>query len=201
MTVHRLPVASEPNPSRTWLALAMSVFMPAAGANDHVWMIGGGPNRNSSEVQIEQNVIWVSRVLRELPGKPRVDVYFTDGLATGDDVKEQRAAREAWREPLSRVFAEVPATAMAYRNHRVPDVAGGTERSQLVPQLEKSIRHMAPADQGLLVFHGHGSKPDREQNEHRMGLWNNTWLSVRDMEQLVAQAPAGSTVRAVFAQC
>lgn len=183
------------------LIVAVCLCALRAEAMEHVWLIGGGQNRDNSQVQIEQNVIWTSQVLRTLLGERQLHIYFTDGRDPGEDIVELRPDVDPRLEPLVRVYERRSFEAYLYRNHRVPGVEGGTDRGSLVPQLENSLRKLRSGDQALLVFYGHGSKPDREMAEHRIWLWNNTWLGVRHIEDILSQAPVGVTVRLMFLQC
>lgn len=183
------------------LIAAICLMALRVEAMEHVWLIGGGSNRDDSQAQIEQNVIWTAQVLRTLLGERQLHIYFTDGHDQGADTVESRPDVDSRLEPLARVYEHRSSAAYLYRNHRVQGVEGGTDRGVLVPRLEKSFRQLQPGDQALLFFHGHGSKPDREKAEHRIWLWNNTWLGVRHVEQLLSLAPAGVTVRMMFMQC
>src|SRR5690606_16077286 len=65
------------------LLAGLSHLPPARGAEDHVWIVGGGPFPDESQAQIEMNVNWVLETLRErLPGA-RLRVYYTDGEQAG----------------------------------------------------------------------------------------------------------------------
>jgi len=184
--------------------MAAAVWLTLAGtacAQEHVWLIGGGYNRDNSEAQIEQNVIWAATALRHLPGKRRLQIYFTDGLHAGYDVKELRRMPDSSFEPLSRLYEFGRRNLYILRNHRIPGVAGGTARATLEPALLKAFSRLKPGDRVLVVFNGHGTPAKRGHQRHRIWLWNETWLDVRDVERLFSRIPDGVTVRFVFTQC
>ncbi len=193
-TCRRFPAAGS-------LLAILLVLATAAGADEHVWLIGGGNNRLHSEAQIEQNVIWAAKTLRALPGHRRMHLYFTDGHDPGYDIKEILPARDAILEPLSRLYEHGRRHTIILRNHRVPGVQDGTARGILQPALEKDFRRLRAGDRLLLVFNGHGTPARRGHEQHRLWLWNDTWFEVSDLERLFSLVPEGVTTRFVLTQC
>jgi hypothetical protein len=49
--------------------MGLTVALPAARAADHVWLIGGGAHLESSQAQIELNVIWELKSAEVAGGK------------------------------------------------------------------------------------------------------------------------------------
>lgn len=188
-------------PAAVWSFAFLLFWMTNAAADEHVWLIGGGNHLRSSEAQIEQNIIWAARTLQSLPGRRRLHVYFTDGQDPGHDIKEILPARDPSIEPLSRLYEFGRRHAMITRNHRVPGVAGGTARDQLEPALERDFRALRAGDRLLLVFNGHGTPAKRGFEQHRLWLWKDTWLEVRDLERLLSQVPGGVSARFILTQC
>ncbi|OGI41254.1 MAG: hypothetical protein A2140_09450 [Candidatus Muproteobacteria bacterium RBG_16_62_13] len=184
-----------------WSFTILLLWTTNAAADEHVWLIGGGNNVRSSEAQIEQNVIWAARTLQSLPGRRRLHLYFTDGHDPGHDIKEIIPARDPALEPLSRLYEFGRRHMVITRNHRVPGVIGGTARDQLEPALERDFRALRAGDRLLLVFNGHGTPAKRGFEQHRLWLWKNTWLEVRDLERLLSQVPDGVSARFVLTQC
>jgi hypothetical protein len=177
--------------------LALLVPVTAAGA-DHVWLIGGGYDPDSSQAQIEQNVLWVSRLL---PGQAARRIYFSDGAHPAADVIEQVPLRGGALEPLRRLFAHGHVAGYRYRNHAIPRVHGGTERGALTESLTRDIAQLASGDRLLIVFNGHGTRARLDRAGNRLWLWNRTSLDVREFEALLARVPPTVTVRFVFTQC
>jgi len=87
------------------LSTSLVLATTCAWATDHVWLIGGGGDLESSQAQIEANVIWARDVLQGLPGERELHVYFTDGDDPTKDVKEwhRPADTPASLQPLARV--------------------------------------------------------------------------------------------------
>ncbi len=174
--------------------------LPAPAATDYVWLIGGGYNPDSSQAQIEQNVLWVSRLIGQLPGQRVQRIYFDDGDNPAHDVREQTPLR-APPEPLRRLFAHGHVAGYHYRNHAIPRVDGGTERAALVAKLDQEIAGLRIGDRLLIVFNGHGSRNRRDPKGNRLWLWNNTSLDVREFDALLTRVPPTVPVRFVFTQC
>ncbi len=185
-------------------ALLLSVLlapMPVAAA-DYVWLIGGGYDLDSSQAQIEQNVLWVSRLLKQIPGARTQRIYFDDGDNPAPDVKAQLPLRgDDGLEPLRRLFAHGHVAGYRYRNHVLPQVDGGTEHAQLLAKLEQEIAALRPNDRLLIVFNGHGTRSRRDVLGNRLWLWNGTSLDVRGFDTLLARVPSTVPVRFVFTQC
>lgn len=182
--------------------LALLMLAPlSVPAADYVWLIGGGYNPDSSQAQIEQNVLWVSQLLKTLPGARTQRIYFDDGDNPAVDVREQAPLRTVPLEPLRRLFAHGHVAGYLYRNHAIPKVDGGTERTALVAKLEQEIAGLRPGDRLLIVFNGHGSRSRRDPKGNRLWLWNNTSLDVREFDALLTHVSPVVPVRFVFTQC
>lgn len=182
------------------LLLLLCAPLPAFAA-DYVWLIGGGYDPDSSQAQIEQNVLWVSQLLRGAPGARSLRVYFDDGDDSANDVKEQVPLRGGELEPVRRLYAYGHIAGYQYRNHVLPHVNGGTERGRLTAKLEQEIAGLKAGDRLLIVFNGHGTRSRRDPKGNRLWLWNGTSLDVREFDGLLAHVPREATARFVFTQC
>lgn len=185
-----------------WFFAGLLLATPAPAA-DHVWLIGGGPEPQSSEVQIEQNVLWASRVLAAAPGKRALHLYFTDGAAPGRDVKLWSPAPEtrAALQPLARVYGSHELNGERYRSHQIKNVSGGTEAGALREQLAREFSALHPGDRAFIVFNGHGQHHPADPAGNTVQLWNNTTLDVREFEALLVRIDARVPVRFLFTQC
>lgn len=182
--------------------LALGLCGAPAGAVDHAWLIGGGPDPAGSQAQIEFNVNWVREVLRSRPTPPRLYVYYTDGAGPGKDVKQWVRAPEdkTALTPLARVFDQLEPNGETFRDHRLGEVDGGTEAGSLKESLVRDFARLAPGDRALIVYNGHGlGAPDPADNYLR--LWRNTRLTVREMDELLSRLDPSIPVRFVFTQC
>lgn len=185
------------------LGASFLLGMNPASAADHVWIVGGGPVIGNSQAQIELNVNWVIQVLQSNPGARQLHVYYTDGNGPGKDVVLWQPPKESREtlQPLARVFNEVNANGESYHSHQIPHVIGGTEASVLKPSLEKEFSELKPGDRALFVYNGHGLQDSNDAAGNTLRLWNNTRLSVRELDQIMNRIDPGVPVRFVFTQC
>lgn len=184
-----------------FLALQLSVGSLALAGQDHVWVIGGGPDILNAQVQIERNVTWALHTIKALPGQRTIRTYFNDGDDPGPDIHEWTPPPDsaADLQPLARVFDSYWYNGLRYRNHRIPDVAGSTEADQLVEALGLQVRALAPDDRVWLFFIGHGTYS--EDLDNRIELWNGTRLNVEEMKALLDGVPRQTRLRFLFTQC
>lgn len=187
--------------STSLIALVLTLPSALALPADSVWVIGGGPDVYDSQVQIEGNVLWVLQAMDSLPGERRVRVFFTDGQEETPDVLEWTRPPEtaAALQPLARVFDAYWRNGLRYRNHRVPDVAGTTEAGPLSEALGADLSALKPADNGWLIFMGHGTQG--EELDNCLELWNDTQLAVSDLQALLDKSPRDTRLRFLFSQC
>jgi len=185
------------------LAFVAALYGAPAAAMDHVWIVGGGYDPSSSQVQIEQNVIWARKVIAAAPGARTLKVFFTDGDAPGKDVKvwEPRPETAAALQPFARVFAGHEANGEYYRNHRIAGIAGGSEAGPLRARLENEFSALKSGDRALFIFNGHGGYDRKNTANNTIQLWNKTSLNVRDMEALFSKIDPAVPARFVFTQC
>jgi len=175
----------------------------SAHALDHVWIVGGGPWPGQSQAQIEFNVNWVIQVLNAGAGARQLHVYYTDGSTTGRDVVlwQPPAESRASLQPLARVFGGHGPNGERYYSNRIPNVQAGTEAGSLKARLEKDFSELKPGDRALLIFNGHGSQDPNDSAENALLLWNDTRLSVREMDRIMSHIDPAVPVRFVFTQC
>lgn len=186
------------------MSAALLTGVAAARAEDHVWIIGGGPYPDHSQVQIEINVNFVLDTLREQQPAAQTHVYFADGNSPGADIKLEVADRADARsglQPLARVFDQQFQDASEYRNHEVAPVAGGTEAAALAARLREEFARLKAGDRALIIFNGHGLRGEKDAAENTLRLWNDTEMTVRELEGLLGQIQPAVPVRFVMTQC
>ena len=184
----------------TVVALLLSTLSATANAIDRVWLIGGGYDLQNSQVQIEQNVLWARTVLQALPGERSIQTYFNDGDDPAPDVTlwQKPAETAATLQPLARVYDADYVNGEAIRSHAIATVDGPATRQTLLDELPQSIERLAPGEQGLLIYAGHGSP-----GEHGslLDLWGDEQFDAGDLRTLIAAQPRDTTLRFVFTQC
>ena len=185
------------------LLCCVSFGVSSAHALDHIWIIGGGPNPGDSQAQIEFNVNWVIQALNNTAGARQLHVYYTDGATSGRDVVLWQPPRESKDslQPLARVFGEQGPNGERFYTSKIPHVQGGTEASALKERLEKEFSELKPGDRALLIYNGHGLRDQDDPAGNTLRLWNDTQLTVREMDQIMSRIDSGIPVRFVFTQC
>ncbi len=172
-------------------------------ARDQVWLIGGGYDLESSQAQIEKNVLWAERVIRSAPGRRDISIFFTDGEAPEKDVLEWApvANRAETLQPLARVYNSYISNGERYRNHRVGAVTGSTRPEVLRNGISATFSALEPGDRALLVFNGHGTHEPDDPAENRIHLWGGASFSVRELYDLLSRIDPNVSTRFVLTQC
>ncbi len=190
---------------RCLLSLLCCLLPLSAAATDRVWVVGGGPEPEYSQVQIERNVAFARRVMAgRLPGA-RIGTWFTDGDDPRPDVKEwvRPGEGDAELQPLARVLDAYRLNGNAYRNHRLADVDGPARRRPVLEALAQGLTALGPGEEGWLVYAGHGSPAAPAGGGSRLDLWGHERVTVADLQRLLARAGPGpgSRFRYVMTQC
>ena len=183
--------------------LVVVLLVDPVQAADEVWLVGGGYDVRNSEAEIEQNVLWIQRIVQERAPDARLHVYFTDADDPWPDVKVWRPAPDGVgsMQPLARVFDTYYLNGESFRNHRVPKVEGKATAEAVSHGLSRDISHLHAGDHGLLIYLGHGSQGEVEQGGNRLDLWGNSELTASDLQALFSAAEPGVQLRFVLTQC
>lgn len=185
------------------LLLIVPLWSAQLSAKEYVWLIGGGPELANSQAQIELNTKWVQQLLYKHKASAITKTYFTDGSSPESDVKVQVKIEENEQnmQPLARVFSEKYANSTQYYSHTVDKVNGSTDSQFLQTELAKDFRNLNENDQVMLIFQGHGGIDPRDTAKNSFKLWNNSRLTVIQLEQLLQQLNPKIPVRFMFPQC
>ncbi|WP_405230031.1 hypothetical protein [Lentisalinibacter sediminis] len=173
-------------------------------AENHVWVIGGGPNVEEGGVQIEYNVSWVLDVLRSEPGVRELHIYFGSGDDGELDIVELTPSSDdllSAMEPLARVFGAHIRNAETYRHNRIDDVKGTTSRESLLANLRDDFSELEPGDKAFIIYNGHGFKDSEDYGKNTLRLWNDTYVTAREFEGLLSEISPAVPTRFIFAQC
>ena len=65
--------------------------------------------------------------------------------------------------------------------------------------LGADLSALKPADNGWLIFMGHGTQG--EELDNCLELWNDTQLAVSDLQALLDKSPRDTRLRFLFSQC
>ena len=181
---------------------AQAAGAPSAGRS-HVWLVGGGPDPEASQGQIELNVLWVADIVRSLAPQADLRIFFADASPEVRDVRiwSRPAEGQATLQPLARVFGQQEFNGNQYRKHHIGGIVHGTRVDQLGATLARDFSALRPGDRGLFVFNGHGLRDLSDRAGNTLRLWDDTRLSVRELERLAGSAPPTVPMRFVFTQC
>jgi hypothetical protein len=182
-----------------WLWLL--VAGPAA-ADSAVWLIGGGFDPENAQVQIEQNVRWLERLL--LDRDITVRTYFALGDEPGKDIAYFDPAAAATSSEgvgaLARIFGEPLEAGLSYRRHELHALAGSTRKESLVRDLSDDFARHNAGDV-LVVFNGHGGLDYSNVQNNYLKLWGDESLDVGEVRDILEAIPPDVTTRFVMTQC
>ena len=186
-----------------------SVLIASSGvaADDFIWVVGGGHDLKSSQVQIEKNVIWAANAIEQSPLNQNstryLSIFFTDGDKPDKDVKIWREITEdeSSLQPLSMIYSKSYKSGFEYRNHEIAKVRGTTKRSELEANLNKDFMNLKQGDRGLFIFNGHGGYDKKDTSKNTFLLWGNSSYSVNEFSKLLDKVDNAVPMRFVFTQC
>ena len=172
----------------------------SSGADSVIVQIGGGDHIDNSQGQIEDNVIWLNRILRKT-GMPLYN-YFAAGKKGEKDVSlfvEKELDGQIM--PLSRVFGDPAYERVKYRQNLVPDLAGSMYKDEITESLTSLLGRLSQQQDFLLIYNGHGNPDEADIRNNYVKIWGRDKLTVGDFDSLFDRAPDGITIRYIFPQC
>lgn len=189
---------------QTCLVIGLLVTTAVIGeGRDFSLTIGGGYAPSGNQASLENNVLYVQRILATMP-LARNDIYFADGNGTAADleVMDRDAVPKANRL-MAEFFGSTNNLGLSYRNHRVPNVRGATSPQNVRKWFAEVGTTMRDGDR-LIVYvtaHGSGSRDSRNTHETTIAMWNNSALKMTEFVGLLDGLPNGVEVIAVMVQC
>ena len=187
--------------SRALLHLAPLLPTTLLGA-DALFIVGGGPLPEESQVSIERNVIWID-ALTETPAFDDRRLLFTAGAKKVKDVVEQRRDDRDLSTylPLSRIFGEQHDALSLFRPNRLRKIDAPSTAASVDRQLSATLASLRRGDSLWFIYNGHGGMESSDPSENTLRLWNDSTLDVRRFATILRARPAGVTVRSVMPQC
>lgn len=186
----------------TSLTLFSALIPFSVLADNYIWIIGGGPTKENSQVQIERNVKWARNVIASQSPKTSVKVFYTDGDDPSPDVvhflKRDLSDHDYL---LDLVLAGPDISHRVFRNHTIENHAGSTHPDNLVPVLKKDFTSLDNNDQALVLYNGHGWGNSSDYSLNNFRLWNETPLTVYEFEQVISALPDKVPFRFIVTQC
>lgn len=186
----------------TLTVLISVIYWPVSYARDFSWIIGGGPDKSSSQVQIERNVIWAREVISRQSKDPAIKVYYTDGSDPTPDVVDylERDLTDN-QYLLDMVFGGPDAFRTVYRNHGISEHSGSTHPDSLIPDMEQDFEALQANDSALILYNGHGLGDYTDFGLNNLRLWTEQRLTVYDFEEMLGKLNEKAPVRFIFTQC
>lgn len=182
-------------------ALLIALCAPLA-AEDHVLVLGGGPTPQSSQMSIEQNVLFLKRSLVEM-GRNDIDptVLFASGASALPDVcfEQSDEVPRAYRL-LAEILGTTKGIQLGYRCHQIPDVDGASDRATVFQQLSEHARQLKKGDRLFLYVSGHGGKGEPTTNGY-VETWKHGDIRVRDLGEMLDRFDPEVEVIVLMVQC
>ena len=185
------------------LAIFILLVMPVlTEATSKVILFGGGSTPNSSQVSIELNTHWIHDVINKKPHNI-IELFYTDGSSPTVDVRQvQSSSLESQLfEPVSRVYGDYSKNGLYYYSSSFTEQVKPSDRSNLSNAFSEVLTSSTSDDDVFLIYQGHGGYNVKNTNENHLKLWNNSRLTVVELEQLISKTDTEATVRFFLPQC
>ena len=175
---------------------------PLLGSQEVV-IIGGGPTPKESEVSIFLNTEWIIHIINKHNPGLISNIFFTDGNDNGVDVRMQEYKSDDYKmlKPLAMVYDMDLENSYVYFSSEVAPFVETTEINNVAEKLRDVFSSMGKDDELMLIFQGHGDYKSFDTSENTLRLWNDTEMSVVQLEELMSLANPDSTIRFLLPQC
>ncbi len=192
------------------LALLICLMASASStvwAADYFLTLGGGYNQAGNQASLEENVLFFQKLLIEkLPSPVQHTVFFADGFDPDDDLQvladEAIAKKLPATDLLSKLHRRRGISQVAYRNHRVQNIAGSLNPELIHQKLTTLSKMLRAGDRLIIYVTAHGSAgPRGDAFNTTIDCWNESKISAREFTQWLDELPTESTVMLVMAQC
>lgn len=184
------------------LSLVITFSSGALADTTHGVLIGGGFKLESSQGQIEQNVLWLEKVLT--PKLNGLDIFYGNGDKENqvDVVYWDPVARlSETRNPIADVFDSPAAEWLRYKKHEVKTTLGDISAQNITDSLTQLLPSLTDPNL-LIVYNGHGGYGGlNNTDQNTLLLWHNTSMTVREFKRLLDHVPANTNSRFVLTQC
>lgn len=190
------------------LLLALAIWVSCGQvllAADYFLTIGGGYNPAGNQASLEANVIFFQQVLGEKHrGTRHHDIFFADGNDPIADLQvlATKARQDQATELLATLHRRRSEEQLEYRNHRVPEIAGGLDPVLVHQRLKSLARKAQPGDRLIVYVTAHGSEGDKSDPFNTtIDCWNEQRITAREFTRWLSELPPTIPVVMVMAQC
>lgn len=190
------------------LALALAGATGTSVGATRLWLVAGEPDRQSATQRSEGTVLWVADALRAAPGAPLVQTWLANPAPEAID-RSASKANDPWpstlvstpMHALARVFGQQAFEAAPPRRQRAGATLVGARADMVLAALDKDVAALRPNDRGLFFYAGPGTADATDAAGNTLRLWDNTALSVQQLDTASRHAPVTAPMRFVLTQC
>ncbi len=184
------------------LSLAVVSWISAVSAENYSWIIGGGPTKYNSQVQIERNVKWAGEVISNRSANSILKIFYTDGDDPEPDVINYKDRDMKDRQYLfDMIFGGPDVFPTFFTNHTINALSGSTHPDNLLPSLKKDFAKLTDNDTALILYNGHGWGNSTDYGLNNFRLWTEKPLTVYEFEKLLGNIPDSVPTRFILTQC
>lgn len=176
-------------------------------ATDYFLTMGGGYEPEGNQASLEANVLFYQNILMTRHHGDRFhNLYFADGLDPQADLqvladKPAKSVTPA-TDLIASLHRQYSDQAVAYRNHRVPDIAGALDPALVRGLFDRLARRMRAGDRLIVYVTAHGSEgPERDPFNTTIDCWNDKEIHAREFTEWLGKLPPEVPVVMVMAQC
>lgn len=178
---------------------------PSVGAS-RVWLVAGEPDRQSATQRSEGTALWLADALRAAPGAPLVQTWLSNPAPETVDRAMAKAAdtltsASTPMQALARVFGQQTYEVAPSRRQRAAATLVGARADTVLAALDKEVAALRPNDRGLFFYAGPGVADPSDAAGNTLRLWDNTALSVQQLDTASRHAPVTAPMRFVLTQC
>ena len=191
------------------LLISVSCVLPvrSLSATDYFLTIGGGYNPSGNQASLEANVVFFQQLVKDKHPRPlRHDVYFADGNDPAADLQivADRPARDD--SPATDLLASLHRRRgqlhVAYRDHRVPDIAGPLDPALIRAAFDGLAGTAGRGDRVIIYVTAHGSEgPEGDRFNTTIDCWRERKITAREFSDWLGKLPPDVPVVMVMAQC
>ncbi|MCU7809798.1 MAG: hypothetical protein KZQ77_00980, partial [Candidatus Thiodiazotropha sp. (ex Notomyrtea botanica)] len=162
--------------------------------------VGGGNTISNSQGQIEDNVEWLSKILKK--SSNTIKNYYAAGNTEEKDVAFYGDTDSTdLMQPLSRVFDFGDAHRLRFKINGIPELSGSTRKDELSKSIISLLNATDKESETLIIFNGHGDLNEDDVRYNTIKIWGDEKLDVGEVDGILDSAHEESLIRFVFPQC
>lgn len=187
---------------------ALAVVLALAGgttpgaAATRAWLVAGEPDSQAIQPRSETTALWVADTVRSVSSSAAVHTWMANPTPEWIDRSGPKLPDVGTPlQTLARVFGQQAFNVLPGRRLRATATLVGARADMVSAALDKDFAALRPTDRGLFFYVGPGHADPGDAAGNTLRLWDNSALSVRDLDALSRHAPVAAPMRFVFTQC